>query len=293
MGIYDDSFIDEYRPFTAAVKVHACRIVLQVSCSGAQTSASTAGRLVWGPSRVADLATGIVPAEMSGDDIRFLQGAFAAAARRAQAAGFDGVQIHAAHGYLLSKFLNPYYNRRSDEYGGNPGNRARMLVETYAAMRAAVGEGYPLLIKINCQDFMTGGMTFEECRRLCRQLDDVGVAAFEVSGGCLSSPDNCGPIRTDVGLHPSYFKEYAADIARLVRAPVILVGGNRDFASLTRLINSSAIRFISLCRPLICQPDLVRRWRAGDHRQPRCTSCNKCLGLARTRCIFNPQDNGG
>lgn len=291
MGVYDDSLTEGYRSLTTAVKAEACRIILQVSCSGSQTSINATDKLIWGPSPVADRATGIVPTEMRRDDIRFLQGAFAAAARRAQAAGFDGVQLHAAHGYLLSKFLNPFYNQRTDEYGGTPGNRARMLLETYAAMRTAVGEGYPLLIKINCEDFMAGGMTFAECRRLCRQLDVAGVAAIEISGGSWSSPANCGPIRTNVGEHPSYFQEYAAEIARLVKAPVVLVGGNRDFDRMAGLLNSTAMEFLALCRPLICQPDLIGRWRAGDLIQSRCVSCNRCLGLEKTRCVFNSDND--
>lgn len=290
MGIYNDSFIVDYQPLTAAVHAYDCRIILQLSCLGAQTFADVGGKLIWGPSPVADLATGIVPREMTRADIGFLQTAFAAAALRARAAGFDGVQIHAAHGYLHNKFLNPYYNRRTDEYGGCVDSRVRMLSETYAAMRNAVGDEYPLLVKVNCDDFQAGGMPFEECRQICRQLDAAGIDAIEISGGSLSSPHNFGPIRTNVSEHPSYFLRYAADIAERVAAPVLLVGGNRDFSSLTRVLNRTEIQLISLCRPLICQPDLVSRWLSGEDIKPMCTSCNQCLGLTKARCILNPED---
>ncbi|MFZ2950258.1 MAG: NADH:flavin oxidoreductase, partial [Desulfuromonadaceae bacterium] len=161
MGIYDDSLIDGYKLLTEAVHQHAVNIILQISCVGAQTYGGGNERLLWGPSAIEDVATKIVPKEMSGEEIRFLQNAFADAALRAKKAGFDGVQIHAAHGYVLSKFLNPCYNRRTDQYGGGIDNRARMLFETYAAIRQKVGSAFPVLIKINSSDFMDQGMTFE------------------------------------------------------------------------------------------------------------------------------------
>jgi len=286
MGIYDDACGEGYRRLTAAVHEHDCRIILQLSCIGAQTFSSGAGKLIWGPSPVADLATGIVPTKMSVQDIRYLQQAFAAAARRAQAAGFDGVQIHAAHGYLLNKFLNPYYNRRPDDYGGPFANRARMILETYAAMRQEVGPAYPILIKVNSEDFLEGGMPFEECRRLCRLLEADGIDAIEISGGSLSSPTNLGPIRTDVAARPSYFRAYAAKIAEQAKVPVLLVGGHRDPRAMTDILNSSRIDFLSLCRPLIREPDLVGRWRRGELAPSRCISCNGCLGLAQTHCVL-------
>lgn len=290
MGIYDDSFVDDYKALTAAVHRHDCRIILQISCIGAQTFSSGAGKLIWGPSAIEDLATKITPQEMTLQEIEFLQNSFAEAAVRAQKAGFDGVQIHAAHGYILNKFLNPYYNQRTDVYGGSFLNRARMILETYAAIRAKVGSGFAVMIKVNSSDFMPGGMPYEECRQLCRLLDEAGIDAIEISGGCLSSPDNQGPIRTGVKQHDeSYFGEYAAEIAAEINAPVILVGGNRDVAKMTGTLNRSRIEYFSLCRPLICEPDLIDRWRRNPAEGVRCISCNKCLGLEQTVCIMPPK----
>jgi 2,4-dienoyl-CoA reductase-like NADH-dependent reductase (Old Yellow Enzyme family) len=287
MGIYDDSFIGDYTRLTEAVHRYDARIIIQLSCIGAQTFSDGGDKLIWGPSPVADLATAITPKEMTKEEILFLHNAFAEAALRAKAAGFDGVQIHAAHGYVLNKFLNPYYNRRNDEYGGSFQNRARMVMETYEAIRSKVGPAYPILIKINCSDFMDVGMTFDESKQLCKWLDHSGINAIEISGGNLSSPHNCGPIRTNIAGNESYFSRYATEVADEVTAPVILVGGNRDFRDITRILNSSKIEYFSFCRPLIRESALIRRWREGDMAPATCVSCNKCLGLKKTVCIFN------
>lgn len=198
MGIYDDSCIPGYRRLTEAVHRYDSRIVMQISCIGAQTFSSGENKLIWGPSAVADNATGIIPKEMSLQEIDLLKNSFGSAALRAKEAGFDGVQIHAAHGYLLNKFLNPYYNRRTDMYGGSAENRARLVLEVYDAIREKVGLDFTVLIKVNSSDFMGGGLEFEDCRSLCKKLDAKGIDGIEMSGGNLSSPDNMGPIRKNV-----------------------------------------------------------------------------------------------
>lgn len=291
MGIYSDACIDGCRKLTDAVHRHGVKIFLQVSCIGAQTFSNVAGKLIWGPSAVADLATGIMPVEMSVSDIQTLQQAFTDAAVRAKEAGFDGIQLHAAHGYVLNKFLTPYYNRRTDIYGGSLENRARMLLETLGAVRSKVGEDYPVFIKLNCEDFMDGGVEFPDSRRLCNMLVEAGISGIEVSGGSLSSPDNTGPIRINIDKKPPYFLEYGVQLAAELPVPVILVGGNRDFAAMEKTLNSTEITAFSLCRPLIHEPELISRWRDGDRTPAKCISCNKCLGLDRTVCTLKQKKN--
>lgn len=286
MGIYNDSFIVDYQKLTEAVHQYDSKIILQMTCNGVQTK-STADGLLWGPSAVEDLAYKQGPKEMTKDEIGVMVESFKHAALRAKKAGFDGVQIHAAHGYLLSKFLTPYYNRRTDEYGGSIENRARALLETYTAVRKEVGEEYPVLVKINCDDFMDQGMTFAECRYVCKVLEQAGISAIEVSGGSPSSRRNEGVIRKITPENESYFKEYAEEIAREIETPVILVGGNRDFNRLTDLINQTEIEYISLSRPFIREADLVKRWQSGDQEPAKCISCTKCFSVGATRCIFN------
>ena len=152
MGIYDDSLVGEYRELVDVVHAAGARIVLQVAYGGSATRLDPPSKRILGPSAVANPKTGIVPVEASEEDLAFLRDAFAAAARRAQEAGFDGVELHAAHGYLLSQFLSPRSNRRADAYGGSIENRARFVAEVVDACRRAVGGGYPLWVKLNCAD---------------------------------------------------------------------------------------------------------------------------------------------
>lgn len=291
MGIHDDSFIEEYKKLTEMSHKYGAKMILQIACLGSQTSAGANGKIMWGPSAVEDLGYKTAPKEMTQQDILFVQEAFANAALRAKQAGFDGVQLHAAHGYLLSKFLTPYYNRRNDAYGGNIENRARMVLETYQAIREKVGPEYPVLIKINCEDFMDQGMTFSDCKHVCNKLAELGVNAVEVSGGVSSSRPNEGTIRIIKAGQESYFRAYAAELAREIAVPVILVGGNREVAPLTKILNDTAIEYIALCRPLICESDLINRWQCGDLKPARCVSCNKCFRTGGTSCVFNRRNN--
>jgi 2,4-dienoyl-CoA reductase-like NADH-dependent reductase (Old Yellow Enzyme family) len=291
MQIYNDSFIDEYQKLTDIVHKHDANIIVQLVCNGAQ-NASTADGLLWAPSAVTDLVLQTVPKEMTKDDIHSMQDAFAAGAVRAKKAGFDGIQIHAAHGYLLSRFLTPYYNRRKDEYGGSLENRARAVLETYQRIREAVGVEFPVLVKINCDDFMDQGMTFEECKYVCKMLEKAGVSAIEISGGLASSRHNEGTIRNITPETESYFKQYAAEIAEETDIPVLLVGGNRDLNKLTDIINQTEMEYISLSRPFIREPELINRWISGDRTPAKCISCTKCFTNYlqfndEIKCIFN------
>lgn len=289
MGIYDDSFIEEYKKLTEMSHRYNANIILQISCIGSQTIPGS--KTIWGPSPIEDLHYKTIPQEMTKQEILLVQTAFADAALRAKKAGFDGVQMHVAHGYLLSKFLTPYYNHRTDGYGGSIENRARMILETYKAIRAKVGPEYPILIKINCEDYMSQGMTFEECKYVCKKLVKVGVSAIEISGGSPSSKRNKGPVRKLSAELGSYFKSYAAEIAEEIDVPVILVGGNRDFELMTEILNETSIQYCALSRPLICESNLINRWQRGELMHPKCISCNKCFQTRGTTCIFNRQNN--
>ena len=289
MAIYDDSFIDGYKKLTEMSHRYHANIILQLVCLGSQTSS---GKVMWGPSSVEDLGYKTTPDEMTPQEIFLVQTAFADAALRAKKAGFDGVQMHVAHGYLLSKFLTPNYNRRTDGYGGSIENRARMVMKTYKVIREKVGPDYPVLIKINSEDYMDQGMTFEECKYVCNELVKLGVDAIEVSGGSFSSRRNEGPSRKITLEQESYFKSYAAEIAQEINVPVILVGGNREFGSLTEILNQTPIEYFALSRPLIRESNLINRWHGGDLDHAKCISCSKCFGRRDgTSCVFNRQNS--
>jgi 2,4-dienoyl-CoA reductase-like NADH-dependent reductase (Old Yellow Enzyme family) len=243
----------------------------------------------WGPSEVEHVAMKTTSKEMSLEDIKEIVQAFGDAAFRVKEAGFDGVQLHAAHGFLLSMFLNPYYNRRSDDYGGSIGNRATIIFESYRAVRDAVGDDFPVLIKVNAEDFMDEGLTSQDSLFVCKALSEMGVDLIEVSGGSFSSMEGMGPIRSNVDSKnkEAYFKDYAERIAEEVDVPVALVGGNRSMDCMDEILNNGKIEYFSLARPFIREPDLINRWQRGDTEPALCVSCNSgCYGV-KNGCRFN------
>ena len=294
MGIYEDSFIEEYRNLTDIVHKHNTNIVMQIVYGGSMTTMEPISKKIFGPSAVQNDRTGITPIEMTKEDIKELIKAYADAASRVKQAGFDGVQLHAAHGYLLSQFLCPYYNRRKDEYGGNIENRARIIVEIVTEIKKVVGGDYPVLIKINSEDFMDNGLTSEESILVTKMLEEVGLDGVEVSGGNESSTKvlngNLGPARTKVAIsksNESYFAEHGKKLANAVNIPVILTGGNRHFDVMTDLLNNSEISYFAIGRPLICEPNLINAWAQDESKKTRCVSCNGCYKTYGKKCILN------
>lgn len=278
-GIYDDNFIEEYRVLTSKVHEYDTNIIMQIVHGGPK----------WGPSEVEHVAMKTTSKEMSLEDIKEIVQAFGDAAFRVKEAGFDGVQLHAAHGFLLSMFLNPYYNRRSDDYGGSIGNRATIIFESYRAVRDAVGDDFPVLIKVNAEDFMDEGLTSQDSLFVCKALSEMGVDLIEVSGGSFSSMEGMGPIRSNVDSKnkEAYFKDYAERIAEEVDVPVALVGGNRSMDCMDEILNNGKIEYFSLARPFIREPDLINRWQRGDTEPALCVSCNSgCYGV-KNGCRFN------
>lgn len=276
MGMWDDSLVPEYRRLTDMVHGYGTRIIQQLAYGGSQ-GAREAGELpVWGPSAVEDLTTKTVPAPMTKDDIQFVVKAFGDAAVRAKDAGFDGVEFHGAHGYLLSQFLSGYYNRRKDEYGGSIENRARIFFEVYEEVRSRVGDEFLVLLRINSSDYVEGGATFEDCLYVCSELAKRGIDALEISGGTLSSSDYVARAKVNKPEKEGYHAEAAARIAEAVDVPVILVGGIRSPQVVENLLGTTEIEYFTLGRPLLAEPDLPNRWSRGERRKARCISCNRC-----------------
>lgn len=279
IGIFNDSFLDEYKKLTAMVHQYKANIVVQLISVGFQKFLSAVpDKVVWVPSVIEEAGHNNVAAKaMTQEDIIAIQEAFAEAALRAKTAGFDGIQIHAGHETLLNQFLTPYCNRRIDKYGGSIENRSRMIIETYQKIREKVGLEYPVLVKINCEDFREQGATFEECKYVCQKLAELGINAVEISGGGFSSRPNEGSARTITkGQHP-YFLKYAKEIKQLIHIPVISVGGYRDVSTMTKHLNEDGIDYFALSRPLICESDLINRWQSGNEEPAKCISCNGCL----------------
>jgi len=277
LGVYGDELVDGLKELTAAVHGHGGRIVMQLAHAGAFAEVGLTGR----PALAVSKGNGAADAgaiEIDGRQIDKIIADFAAAARRARQAGFDGVQVHAAHGYLLSQFLSPAFNRRRDEYGGSIANRARIHLAVGRAVRQAVGADYPLLIKMNCADFIDNGITAADSRQAAQLFAGAGFDAIELSGGIIRT-GKLAPSRP--GIHPeereAYYRQYAGELRQKINIPLILVGGLRSFAVAEKLIDDGIADYISMSRPFICEPDLIKRWQAGDRRRAACVSDNLCF----------------
>lgn len=288
MGIYDNCFIEEYQEFTEMVHSYGANILMQIAYGGSQTKFNIENRTIWGPSVVAHKGTGTMPKEITKDEIKYLVNAYGDAALRIKKAGFDGVELHSAHGYFLSQFLSPYYNRRTDEYGGSIENRARLLFEIYENVRAKVGEDFPVWIKINSEDFMDDGLTQEDSLYVTTKLAKMGMNAIEISGGTGGSYENKAPSRMRLFKEEdqSYFREYAKKLSKEVDTPVILIGGNRNIKTMTELLQDG-VDYFSFGRPLTAEPDLINKWYEDENKKPKCISCNACYNTPGKRCIFN------
>lgn len=202
------------------------------------------------------------PRAMTEADILHAIDQFAFAAEQVKAAGFTGVTLHGAHGYLISQFLSPRTNLRTDRWGGTPENRARFLIEVLAAVREAVGSDFPLGIKLNSSDFLAGGFTPEDCVDLVRRLNDTSLDLLELSGGSLEQPRMMGitvtgdeASATPATPREAYFVAFARDIKAVAKMPVMVVGGFRSRAAMEAALNSGDLDLIGLARPLIAMPD--------------------------------------
>lgn len=257
LGIHQDELIPGFRNLTRAVHEHESKIVIQLGYGGAYLSKS----------RVRS---------MSHQDFQILAEAYGQAALRARKAGFDGVQIFAAHGFFLSQLLCPRYNDRPDDYGGGIANRARALKEVLVAIRKAVGRDYPVLAKLNCRDFVDNGLTLEDSIQVARMLEKTGIDAIEISGGLLNNPNIMQTkINSDDG--PAYFQSEARIFKEDINVPLILVGGIRSYDTARRLVDEGIVEYISMSRPFIREPALIKRWKEGDRREATCISCNNCF----------------
>ncbi|MBT8374605.1 MAG: NADH:flavin oxidoreductase, partial [Deltaproteobacteria bacterium] len=233
--------------------------------------------------------------QMTLSDIQDTVESFGQAALRAKKAGFDGVQLHSAHGYLLSQFLSPFFNRRSDRYGGSIENRARIHVEIIDTVRSYIGKDYPLMIKMNTGDFIEGGLELDDALKAGVLFSQNGLDAIELSGGTgLSGKLN--PIRTGIRKESdeAYFEEAAVLFKEHIHIPLILVGGIRSFEVAERIVTSGIADYISMSRPFIREPDLVNRWKSGDRSKAACLSDSRCFVPARTGkgiyCVMDERD---
>lgn len=260
-----DSPLEPFAAWARAGKAGGAAMWMQISHPGRQVQVNMPG-VVWGPSDVAvDLGRLSKrfgrPVAMTPEQIHDTIGRFATTARQAEVAGFDGVEVHAAHGYLLSQFLSPLVNTRTDEWGGSLENRARLLVEIVKAVRAEVSPGFAVAVKLNSADFQRGGFDADDAHKVIDMLAPLGVDLIEISGGSYESPAMTGrPIDARTAAREAYFLELAAELATTSPVPLMLTGG------ITRLqtaedVLANNVAVVGMGTALAVTPDLPSRWR--------------------------------
>ncbi len=285
IAIFDDRFVPGLSRIAEAV--HACsssRVFVQLAHAGRQTKKKYVGGTPVSPSAVPDPVSKVDPREMSPAEIEALIGDFVRAGIRARGAGFDGVQLHAAHGYLLSSFLSPHTNRRTDAWGGLLANRVRVVVEILRGLKAGAGRDFPVIIKLNTTDFLADGLSLDDAVLAARALEAEGLDGIEVSGGMAEAGKGSVWTGLRAEADEGYFVENAAAVKRAVRIPVSGLGGIRTLASAERFVDAGLVDLVSMSRPFIRDPFLVRRFREGAVDRSDCISCNKCFNPRGIRC---------
>ncbi|MBW2253462.1 MAG: hypothetical protein JRI25_02545 [Deltaproteobacteria bacterium] len=325
IGLYDDSLVEPLRALTAAVHRHPGKVFAQLCHAPPQVSPATAKRYGCGaPSAGFNRVNLRWDRALSGSELEALARDFGAAARRAREAGFDGVQLHGAHGYLISRMISPRHNRRTDRWGGDFEGRLTFLEEVYRAIRGEVGSDFPVTLKLTAHDAARRGLDLETAVRIGERLQKWGMDAIEVSAGTgdirLGFYPNRGEIPIDLGkrflaqefafLRPvapalgpiirvlarrasfpgeAYFEPLARRFAETLHIPVICVGGIRSRVVAERILSKTPIAMVSMARPLVREPELPRVWEADPGAVAACTSCNRCfvqVGLRRPLACY-------
>ncbi len=258
------------------VKRHDTSLQAQLVHCGGLASSQVSQQTLVAPSSVKHPLFEVVPQELTESEIKTIITNFGETAARAREAGCDSVQIHAAHGYLISQFLSPFANQRTDDYGGSRENRARMLLECYKKIREYVGSDFTITIKINGSDYLENGLECHESLTVAQELTDLGLDGVEVSGGTQASPLTPVPQAIKAGKNELPFAAEINAFTKALTIPVIAVGGIRSLETAEKLL-SEGVSLISLCRPLIREPDLVNQWQAGREEAATCSSCNRCF----------------
>ncbi|MDD1728350.1 MAG: NADH:flavin oxidoreductase [Methanospirillum sp.] len=264
MSISDDSYIPGYLNMTSGIHQHGVPVIMQITFVGRGGNWQT-------------------PGGSTLHELYAISRVYSEAAVRAKMSGFEGIQIHAGHGYFLSQFLSSKKNTRTDMYGGSVANRARYILEIYDEIRSRVGNDFGIFVKINCGDFEDEeDGVFEACQYACKQLSARGIDGVEITGGASKGL----PLPPRGSYSESVFRDYAARIAEEIETPVIMVGMNRSLAIMTDLLNKTKISYFSLSRPFIREPDLVQTWKEHPETEAACISCDACRKQEATVCPF-------
>ncbi|MBD3229362.1 MAG: NADH:flavin oxidoreductase [Candidatus Lokiarchaeota archaeon] len=283
-GIHEDFLIPGLKNLVSRVKEYdEAKIFAQIAHGGKQLLAFNPKNFTpLAPSAIKDKLSGIMPKKMSIKEIKEVINDFIQGARRSYESGFDGVQLHIAHGYLLSEFISPYCNKRNDEYGGSVENRFRIIKDIIIGIQDELGKDYPIAAKLNVADFVKEEpqLTIEESKKYAKKMADLGIAAIETSGGLFESAKYGNQTASRVKIKEIEDEAYFFPEARIIKneigdIPVILVGGIRSREMAEKVLNEG-MDFIAISRPFIREPDLLMKWK-NSAKKSDCISCNRCL----------------
>jgi 2,4-dienoyl-CoA reductase-like NADH-dependent reductase (Old Yellow Enzyme family) len=276
LGLSDDMFIPGLRELTDAVHRQHTPVAAELSHAGILSNRQVTKRAPLVVSKVKGYA-GSDGRQMTAADIQEVVDAFGQAARRAKEAGFDAIQIHGAHGFLINQFLSPAFNKRTDDFGGSIANRARAVLQILEKMRSHVGSDFPIVIKLNSEDLIDGGLTVNDSLQAAVMLQDAGIDGIELSGGTVVTGDHC---QTDINTEQkeAYWRNAAKMFKDKLAIPLILVGGVRSVPLAEKLYDQGYADYFAMSRPFIREPGLVARWASGDLAKAACLSDNLCRG---------------
>ncbi len=248
LGIYENGLIDGLRSLADTIRTAGASSAIQLTHAGANTTSDVCGCQPTGPSDVPPPKRKETPRPLEVQEIEEIVAAYAQAARRAQAAGFDSIEIHGAHGFLLNEFVSPYTNHRTDRYGGSTENRLRLPLEVIAAVRAQVGPELPLLYRFGASDFMQEGLALDEAREIAPKLVEAGIDMLDISGGL------CGSRPKDLTDTQGYFVPLASSIKAVVEVPVIAVGGITDPIYANSVVAEEKADLVAVGRAMLKNP---------------------------------------
>ena len=322
MKIFDDSVIEKYKELTDAVHKNGAPVILQIAHCGRQTSSKAIGLQKVAPSNVLHTFYPDKAKELTESEIYSIIDDFVSASVRAEKAGFDGIQLHGGHGYLLHDFLSPYGNRRKDNWGGSLENRCRIVELIIKGIKEKTS--LPVWIKLSAEDNRKGGMNIDASVQICKRLEAAGCDAIEVSCGTVQ--DGMNTMRSELMPMDAVFKyrepcasfpkllnkivlpmanlvnplikqpkplenfnvENAATIKNSVSIPIIVVGGIHKVSDMQNIIAEGKADFVSMCRPFICEPDLAKKLANGQ-QEAKCIMCNYCglvIEKEPTKCLY-------
>lgn len=322
MKIYDDNVIEKYKKLTDAVHKHGVPVILQIAHCGRQTSSKAIGMQKVAPSNVLHTFYPDKSKVLTEDEIYAIVDDFVSASVRAEKAGFDGVQLHGGHGYLLHDFLSPYGNRRKDGWGGSLENRCRIVELIIKGIKDKTD--LPVWIKLSAEDNRKGGMNIDSSVEICKRLEAAGCDAIEVSCGtvqdgmntmrsklmpmnavfkyrepCASFPKILNKIALPAAnfinpliKQPKPLENFNVDNSAIIKnnvsIPVIAVGGIHKAEDMENILCEGKADFVSMCRPFICEPDLVKKLKNGQS-EAKCIMCNYCglvIEKEPTKCLY-------